>query len=243
MFKYWIFRVIIPAIILVSFIIFLHWSFTWVPKTEKNQRKITLNKKDAPVFEIRGGHLCSFRNGKKIIVLNTEKLTIQKRSIGYFRFSLLDELRIENAFIELYDSETDTNNTDTATDTNSTDTAIETSSFNGILSKDFLRLFPINRVISIIIEPVCIELHKNNSVVSRMSAETSVVRGKQGDIQLKGNVRIVSKDKTLTTDSISFNPDNSTFSTDQYFTLETPHKRRKGKGLVTNIYLQNSSLQ
>jgi hypothetical protein len=252
MFKYWIFSFIIPAIILASFIISLNWSFTWVPKTEKIQRKLTLqNKKNASVFEIRGGHFCSFRNGKKIIVLNTEKLSIQKQSTGYFRFSLLEEIRIKNAFIELYDSATDSNrmvnSSDTATKassfTNSSETATESSSFNGVFSKDFLRFFPIKRAISIRIEPVHIELHKNNSVVSRISSETSEIRVKQGDIHLKGNVRIISRDKTLTADSISFNPDNSTFSTDQYFTLETPHKNWKGKGLVTDIYLQSSSLQ
>jgi len=241
-----------PLLTLAGCIVLLYWSYLELPNTKNNQSKITSpSKKDGSYFEIQGGRFYSFRNDKKSFMLNAEKISIQKRSIGYFRFSLLNEVMIENAFIELYDSTKDIQRIihyDSAIDAqrivDSSDherknTVAKASSFNGILSKDFLGLFPIKKATSIRIEPVHIALYKNDSVVSRIAAATSVIRLQQRDIHFKENVRIDSKDKTLTTDSINFNPNKETFSTDQYFTLKTPHKRWEGKGLTTDIYLHN----
>lgn len=77
-------------------------------------------------------------------------------------------------------------------------------------------------------EPVCAELHDEQSSVTRISAASAVIRLKKRCILFKGNIRVVSGARVLTTSRLSLFPENAVIRTDQHFTLKTPEKELKG---------------
>jgi hypothetical protein len=248
-------KVIICITVLVSFIVSIYY-YTRLSDTDNLKKKEALhNKKAESNFEIRGFRLNSVREGKRIISINADRFAIQKQSIGYFRFALLNEVRLENAFVVLYGVndikenialETISFSQETASapigaNDSKGSTASEALKFNNVFSEATLGLFPVKRIASIIIEQVSIELRNNYSVVSRISAESAIIRLKERDILFKNNVRVESDGKVLTADFLNFYPDKSTIETDQNFMFDTPQKRWEGKGLTTDIYLNLSS--
>jgi len=110
--------------------------------------------------------------------------------------------------------------------------------FNDIFSEDSLPPFPVKRVSSVVLKPITIELHDEDSVVTTISASSGVIRLKQRDILFKGNVRVISGSKVLTTELLSMLPQEAVFKTDRPFMLKTPEKQWNGNRLITDVFLK-----
>ena len=251
------FKAILCITALVAFIVSIYY-YNRLSDADNLKKKVALhNKKAESDFEIRGFRLNSVREGKRIISINADRFLIQKQSIGFFRFALLNEVRLENAAVVLYgvndikdDIAPETTSLPQGTapspigvNASKGNAASEAFKFDNVFSEATLKLFPVKRIASIILEPVCIELRSNDAVASRISAESATIRLNERDILFKKNVRVESDGKVLSADSLNFKPDMSSIETDQNYTLDTPQKRWEGKGLITDIYLNASNLR
>jgi len=110
--------------------------------------------------------------------------------------------------------------------------------FDDIFSKESLPPFPVKRVSSVVLKPITIELHDEDSVVTKISASSGIIRLKQRDILFKGNVRVISGSQVLTTELLSMLPRQAVFKTDRHFILKTPEKQWDGNRLTTDIFLR-----
>jgi hypothetical protein len=110
--------------------------------------------------------------------------------------------------------------------------------FNDIFSEESLPPFPVKRVSSVVLKPITIEVHDEDSVVTKISASSGIIRLKQRDILFKGNVRVISGSQVLTTELLSMLPQEAVLKTDRHFILKTPEKQWNGNRLTTDIFLR-----
>jgi len=110
--------------------------------------------------------------------------------------------------------------------------------FDDIFSKESLPPLPGKRVSSVVLKPIIIELHDEDSVVTKISASSGIIRLKQRDILFRGNVRVISGSQILTTELLSMLPQEAIFRTDRHFILKTPEKQWNGNRLTTDIFLR-----
>jgi hypothetical protein len=250
-------KVIICIAALIGFIVTVY-CYNRLSDAENLKKKLALhNKKAESDFEICGFRLNSVREGKRIISINADRFLIQKQSIGFFRFAMLNEVRLENAAVVLYGANDIKDDiapeaasfpqgaalSPIGVDVSKGNAASESFKFDNVFSEETLKLFPVKRIASIILEPVCVELRKNDAVASHISAESASVRLNEQDILFKKNVRVESDGKVLKADSLNFKPDTSSIVTDQRYTFDTPSKRWEGQGLTTDIYLNAATLR
>ena len=87
-------------------------------------------------------------------------------------------------------------------------------------------------------KPVCLELHDEQSSVTKISAASAVIRFKKQYVFFKGNVRVVSGERVLTTSRLSLFPEKAVIRTDQHFILKTSEKKLEGKQLMSDIFLR-----
>jgi hypothetical protein len=110
--------------------------------------------------------------------------------------------------------------------------------FKDVFSREILPSFPIKRISSIVMEPVCVKLHDEQFVVTQISASSASIRLKKRDILFKGNVRVVSGSRVLTTDQLRMLPEEGVIKTDRHFILKTPEKQWEGARLTTDVFLR-----
>lgn len=210
-------------------------------------------KYPAPRHEIRGFEFDGHYEGKKIISIKADRFGIEKKKLGFFRFGLMNEARIENAVVDIYGKTI--HNVEAAANTNirneqeplssSQSPALspdkprlrQTVTFEGLFSKSALPPLPVKRVSSIIIEPVSVRLHDQTSLVCQISAAGAAVRLNTQDILFRGDVKVVSSLRVLTTDQLTVDPQNALLTTNRHFVLRTPEKQIEGEGLTTDVYL------
>lgn len=190
-----------------------------------------------PRHEIRGFRFYSTSDGKKIISIKADSFSIQKKKLGFFRFGLMNEARLENAFIHMYGRGRKPDESDNNLK------PWEYLTFNNVFSRDALPSSRIKRISSIVMEPVHIELHDEQSVVTKISAASAAIRLKKRDIFFKGDVTVVSGSRLLTTDQLSMLPEKAVMKTDRHFILKTPEKQWEGHRLTTDIFLRSLTPQ
>lgn len=192
-----------------------------------------------PRHDIRGFRFDGTHEGKKTISIKADRFSIDKKKLGFFRFGLMNVARLENAFIHIYGSRgLPGKNPD---ESHSNIKSRQSLTFKNVFSKEALPSFPIKRISSIVMEPVYVELHDEQSVVTRISAASAAIRLKKGDILLKGNVRVASGARVLTTDQLSMLPEKAIVKTDQHFVLKTPEEQYEGDHLTTDIFLRSGT--
>ena len=224
--------------------------------------------------EIKGFRFDGIREGKKTISIKADSFRVEKKKLGFFRFGLMNEARLENAAIDIYGqggvpeegseqlysnvkhrddltfgdvssealpspaSEVNSEAPERIGDQTQRNHEPEGFSFEDFFSKDALRSFSTKRICSIVLEPVNVKLHDGKSVVTEVSATSAIIRLKKGDIVFRGDVRVVSGSRVLTTDHLTMHPDKAVIGTDRRFVLKTPEKRFDGEQLTTDIFLR-----
>ena len=207
---------------------------------EDNHKNISHDKqRHRPRHEIRGFSFNSSLDGRKVISIKADRFSIKKKKLGFFSFGLMNEARFDNAIIHIYGR---SGQPEKKSDKSPTDIKLcRDLTFKGIFSKNALPSFQTKRISSIVMEPVCLKLHDEQSAVTRISAASAVIRLKKRYILFKGNVRVVSGPRVLTTSRLSLFPENAVIKTDQHFILKTPEKELKGDRLTSDIFLRSAS--
>ena len=229
--------------------IFIYYRYT-ASEPEDNHKNISHYKqRHRPRHEIRGFSFNSSHDGKKVISIKADRFSIKKKKLGFLSFGLMNEAKFDNAVIHIYGRSGQTEKTEVPPEGRRAGrgpagrtAGRQDLTFKGIFSKGSLPSFQAKRISSIVMEPVCVELHDEQSSVTRISAASAVIRFKKRCILFKGNVRVVSGPRVLTTSRISLFPENAVIRTDQHFTLKTPEKELKGERLTSDIFLKINKL-
>ena len=208
-----------------------------------------------PRHEIRGFSLESNHEGKKVISIKADRFSIKKKKLGFLSFGLMNEAGFENAIIRIYGKSEPAEGSEVGSrrsgvgrrsvlsgkrsDELPTNIKVRKNlTLKGVFSKDILPSFKTKKISSIVMNPVCLELHDEQSLVTRISAASAVVRLKKRYIIFKGNVKVVSDKRVLTTTELSLFPEKAAIRTDQHFILKTPEKNIKGDHLTFDIFLR-----
>ena len=198
---------------------------------ENHREDISDYRHPRPRHEIRGFRFDSNHDGKRVISIKADRFSIQKKKFGFFRFGLMNEAILENVFIHLYGR-------GGLAEDKSDDW--QDLTFKDVFSRETMPSFPIKRISSIVMEPVCMKLHDEQFVVTQISASSASIRLKKRDILFKGDVRVVSGSRVLTTDQLRMLPEEGVIKTDRQFILKTSEKQWKGLRLTTDVFLKSS---
>ena len=221
---------VLVLICLASSIIFYYYHHR--ASNVKNHREdISHYRHPRPRHVIQGFRFDSNHGGKRVISIKADRFSIQKKKLGFFRFGLMNEAILENAFIHLYGRRS-------LPEDKSDDW--QDLTFKDVFSRETLPSFPIKRISSIVMEPVCLNLYDEQFVVTQISASSASIRLKKRDILFKGDVRVVSGSRVLTTDQLRMLPEEGVIKTDRYFILKTPEKQWEGARLTTDVFLRPS---
>ncbi len=192
-----------------------------------------------PRHKIDGFGYQGSSNGQTVISIKADRFSLQKKKIGFFRFGLLNEARLDNAVVHIYGNVRPAQ--DTADGLPNKPGRILT--FNNLFRKDFIKesMFglPLKRISAILMQPAKVVLHDEQSVVTRITASSAVIRLKQRDIIFKGNVKAVSGSAVLTTDRLIMIPESAILKTGGSFVLQTPVMKKEGRQLTTDIFLSS----
>lgn len=179
---------------------------------------------------INGLHFDGWHEGKKVITIEADRFSTEKKKLGFFRFGLMNVARFENAYIHIFGKG--------LLNRHETDKPQQDLTFKDIFSKEALPALPVKKVSSVEIEPVCVELHDEKSVAMKITADFASIRLRKRDIFFTGNVRVESGPNSLTTDTLSFNPDTAVIKTNDHFILKSPEKQEKGNRLKADLFLR-----
>ena len=189
-----------------------------------------------PRFEIKGFHYDAHYKGKRAISIKADRFSIQKKKVGFFRFGLLNEARLENASIRIYGrSKLSESNPDESRNKANPRQAL---TFDNVLSRQTLPSLPIRRISSIVMEPVYVEIHDEQSAVTQISASSAAIRLKKRDIVFKGDVKVVSGSRILTTERLRMLPEDFAIRADRHFVLNTAKMQLEGDQITTDIFLR-----
>jgi hypothetical protein len=215
----------------------------------KTQQRISHYRYPQNRHQIRGFTYYGTHEGKKIISIKADKFAIEKKKLGFFRLGLIDEAIFKNAVIDIYGKREEPVRNSTlrvlsqTTDISGSDVKESQGiTFKAVFAEEVLQSFPKKHISSIMIEPISLNLHDENSLVTKITASSASIRLKERDILFEGDVRVVSDTRLLKADKLSMRPEDSVISTDGHFTLKTPEKKWEGQRLTTDIFLMSHNL-
>jgi hypothetical protein len=107
--------------------------------------------------------------------------------------------------------------------------------FSGL--KDAFPMIAQYRISSITIAPICLNLRRESALVTQLMSKSATIRLKEHDILFSGSVRVVSGDKCLTTERLSFNPEKGAIETKRPFILQNADKRLEGNQITVDSFL------
>lgn len=185
----------------------------------------TQNRSAAPSYRLDIGQLRFYGmvEGRPALSIQADNLTVERKKIGVFRFGLMNTARMVNVQIHLYGDNKNGN-----------------PDFSKSLSDESFKSFPIRvgNVSSLEATPMDITLYLDEAVTTNVRASAASLRLKDRVIVFEGAVQIVSGQKTLAAERLSFDPQAGRFKTDKPFTLTDGNRRLQGQGLMTDIFLR-----
>ncbi len=210
---------------------FFHQRASTAPIEPKN---ISRNQKSRPRIEIRGFSFNRNLDGKRVILIKADKFIVERKKIGFFTFSLMNVARFENALVKIYGR---TRQPEDKSD-KLHDNILQDLTFKDAISKEILSSLPVKRISSIVMKPIYVEIHDERSIVTRITADSAAVRLTKRNILFKGNIRVVSGSRVLTTNRLRMLPEKATLKTNGHFLLKTPEKQLEGRGLTPDVFLR-----
>ena len=233
------------AVVGIAVPIFIYYRHSASVPADNYKNISHYQQRHLPRHEIRGFSFDSSHDGRKLISIKADRFSIKKKKLGFLSFGLINEAIIDNAIINIYGrSELSEKRFDEKrTDRSTTDIKPQRNlTFKGVFSKNALPSFQAKKILSIVMKPICVELYDEKSIVTQISAASAVVRLKKRYILFKGNVRVVSGSRVLTTSRLSLFPEKAVIRCDQHFILKTSEKDLEGDRLTSDIFLKVSGL-
>lgn len=198
-----------------------------------------------PRVQIKGFQFEGYYEDKRLIKIKADKFTIEKKKLGFFRFGMLNVAKLKDAVIDIYGESTKDAGTpvskasrQTAGPSNMESQWPSGITFKDVFQKESLPSFQVKRISSILIEPICLNLHDEKSLITQITANTAIIRLKNRDILFTGDARVVSGSRILQTEKLIFLPEKVILRTEMPFSLNTPEKRIEGDHLKIDIFLQ-----
>lgn len=193
--------------------------------THNNAPEVPSQRHSQYRLKIKGVQFDSLHNGEKILSIKADNFTIEKKKLGFFRLGLINVAIFENAVIDIYfKRKLSDNGSDFISE------ALPSLS-------DALPSFSTKRISSIIIEPVCLNLRDENSLLTQITSKSAIIRLKKHNIIFKGDVQVVSDNKSLSTERLTLLPEKSIMKTEGHFILKTSQKKPEGEQLTVDIFL------
>lgn len=192
--------------------------------------------------QITGFRFDGHRGDKRVITFKADQFTIEKGKMGPLRVGLWNVATLKNSIIDLYGSSVSGASSSGADIGSPPGQAAEKPGVRKLELKDVFHhetipSFGVKKVSSIILEPIQLVLHDEESVVSEISAAYATIRLKERDILFKGSVRVVSGQRTLLTETLSLDPSKGTLRSEEAVFLHGAGGATKNKGIVTDFFL------
>jgi|GEM_PF-1278684 len=186
-------------------------------------------------IRIRGFKFTGYNEkGEKVLTIRADKFSVEKKKIGFITTSLLNVAVVKNARIDMY-ARNSVSGENAAAELKEQMSGV---TFEDSFSKDTLATLPIKNVSSFSIEPVSLNLYNGDSLVTGISANSAEISIKQRAMVFKGNVKVVSGEKTLTTERVTFSPEKARFKTDSRYILKTKDGTSEGIKFTSDIFLK-----
>lgn len=188
--------------------------------------------------QITGFHFEGFSQGQKTLSIYADKLRVEKAKIGVFRFGLSNQVKLENAHIKIYLDGLAGKGRPKETNTGENPVL----GLDALLAKDSFSSTGVKRISSVVMSPVRVEVVKKDSVVTEISSGQATIRLRRKDLLFKGDVRVCSGDRLLEASRIIVDPKSMKMECDQGFILRDSHGVRRGRHMVTDIFLSQVSI-
>jgi hypothetical protein len=176
-------------------------------------------------LQIKGFKFDSFDDGKNILSIKTDKFTVEKKKLGFFRFGLINVAIFKNAKIDVYLKRSVSSNDD----------SFISEALPSL--KDALPSFSIKRISSIIIEPICLNFRDGNHLLTQITSNSAIIGLTKQNILFKGGVHVVSGNRSLTTEGLNFFSEKSVMKINRHFILQKPEKKIEGNTITLDMYL------
>ena len=220
-YKYFLYFVLIVT---VAGTIFLFNRNRTLP-TRDTQQEASHQKYLKYRLQIKGFKFDSFDDGEKVLSIKADKLTVEKKKLGFFRLGLINVAIFKNAVIDVYLKRKLSGN----------DPDFIREALPSL--KDAFPSFSTKRISSIIIEPVCLNLQDENSLLTQITSNSAIIKLTKQNILFKGGVQVVSGEMSLITERLNLFPENSVMKTDRHFILKTPEKKIEGNNITVDMFL------
>jgi hypothetical protein len=229
-------KVVNSALGLILIFIIAALTLTYIahnpPPTSASRQPATESSRFEARHEIKGFRFDSIKNGRPIFSVMADRISIEKKKIGFLRFALMKEARLENGFIKLFKSDPGPEDTPHNQDFHSWK-----FDAGSILPKVLLSSMPVKNISGVSCEPVTVEFYDTQLLHTRIQADSATITGKKHKIRFKGNVSITSEGKTLKAGKVTFNPDNVLFTVDGPFQLHNQKRQIEGTRLTADLFL------
>lgn len=176
---------------------------------------------------ISGFHYQVSTEGRKVLSFAGNRLSLQNKKIGFLRFALLREIRVEQGTFIIQQSPAKEENTG-----NGTAPSRPLASLAGLLA-----VFPHVNASSLVCQPVSITfVQQETGSQSLITAKSARIESDAPTIHFTGKVQLSTGDLTLTAEALDLIPADDSIVARNY-TLTTARGKSQGQQLQSNIFL------
>jgi len=233
--------IILILILVFWFIYFYHAHFRRTPSLPA----VSEPSVSRPSLNIEGFAYEDYQGNRKTLSIKAASLVVDKKKIGFFRFGLINTVRLNNAEIDIYAPERDTIPSPSYShlDHNILNTEIQGGAkridFRSVFSPKIFKSISRKQIASIKIEPAIIRIYDDTRALLTIKCGYLKINLRSGLSIFEKGVQVATELKTLTTEQLNFIPDRCLLRTDKAFLLKTPQGELRGNCLETDLFLDH----
>ena len=248
-------KVLFPALILVlalATLVMMHWmgknslfSPSSGPAVSSSPYRMKIER-----FRFYG-----MNDGQKVLYLAADSFVIEKKKIGFLTFSVAHTARLENVVIDAYTtapkgvipgkSPSGSNNS-TGSDGQASRMSKGSSgsalprSFHTLFAEKTFTGFPVSlgNIIALEAAPIVMRFYDDDRLMSEITAAGATIRFPERDIRFRGHVRVRAGAAELTTEQLSFRPEQERLAVEGAYSLRRADTSVSGSRLVTDLQLR-----
>ena len=183
--------------------------------------------------------------GKKIIRIKADELTVEKMKLGHFSLGIANVAKLKNGVVEMYAdlairATPPTSGEASRAESNPGGGALKDPavSFSSLFKEESMPSFGGKKVASIVIEPIQLRVYDRETVLTDITASTANLKLRNREIQFKGAVRLSSNQRVLEAEEMSFHPETGTINVEGDYVLDTADGKFQGKRLEADLLLR-----
>ena len=194
--------------------------------------------------EMHNFYYQSFIGGNQLVSIQADRFIVEKKKLGFFRISLINQAKMDNALIEIFSHPSQTQQLNKHDNNN---LSLRSGSFKQKTdAKEEVKLsfknylFPLlseKRIVSVTISPITIKLYRGKQVIFSIFAKRCIVNLLRRKIEFKGHVKAIYGLRILKAHHVELDTQSRILKVDSPFTLIADRKVIKGKYLLTDLRL------